>query len=64
MKILRFVLVFGGIALIGYGLYSLIGASNPETINGVEGTISQQVLGMLGIGILAILAGVFMRRRR
>ena len=64
MKILRFVLVFGGIALIGYALYSLIGVSGSETMDGTEGWISDQVLGMFGIGILAIMAGVFMRRRR
>lgn len=64
MKILRFVLVFGGIALIGYALYSVIGVSNSETRIATEGWISEQVLGMFGIGILAILAGVFMGRRR
>jgi hypothetical protein len=64
MKILRFTLVAGGIALIGYALYVSIDVSNTETMNWTETGMSQQILGMFGIGILAVLAGVFMKSRR
>ena len=64
MKILRFVLVVGGIALIGYSIYSTFDVSKTESMVWTGGKISNQLIGMLGIGILAILAGAFMKRRR
>ena len=64
MKILRFILVLGGLALIGYGLYSAFFVETTETISWGGARMSSQVLGMIGLGILAVIAGLFMRRRR
>ncbi|KAA3622760.1 MAG: hypothetical protein DWP94_07600 [Flavobacterium sp.] len=60
MKILRFVLVAGGILLFVYGAMLLL---LPQ-YRSLDQADSNQTIGIFGIGILAILAGAFMKRRR
>jgi uncharacterized membrane protein len=64
MKILRIVLVIGGLVLIGYGLYSAFFIETSETMEWGGARFNNQVLGMIGVGTLAALAGFFMTRRR
>ena len=64
MKILRIVLVVGGLALVGYGLYSAFFIETTESIEWGGAHLNNQVLGMVGVGLLATIAGLFMRRRR
>lgn len=67
MKILKIVLLIVGVVLIGMGLYQ---AFFPETVlslgplevNKKEG-LSSQTLGMIGIGVLALLGGAFIKNR-
>ena len=68
MKVLRFILILGGIALLGLGIYSKCVVNGPITISGeplfsVEG-YENQAYGMMGIGVLAILASLFSKSRR
>lgn len=68
MKILRIVLILAGLATLVLGVYSRFIIEGPLVFNG-EPWFSQegyenQAMGMIGLGILAILAGLFMRRRR
>ncbi len=60
MKILRFILVAGGILLVLYGILISV-LPQYRTIDQDE---INQIIGIFGIGLLAILAGIFMRRRR
>jgi LPXTG-motif cell wall-anchored protein len=60
MKILRFILVAGGILLVAYGTLLFV---LPQYRTFDQGD-SNQTIGIFGIGILAILAGAFMKRRR
>lgn len=67
MNILKIVLLIAGVILVGMGLYQ---AFFPETVlslgplevNKTEG-LSNQTLGMIGIGILALLGGAFIKKR-
>ncbi|WP_347373119.1 hypothetical protein [Aequorivita sp. Q41] len=65
MKILKVVLLIVGIALIVYGFYSAFMPQkipNEEVFVVVEG-LTNQTLGMIGIGILALIAGVLLKNR-
>ena len=54
MKILKWVLILVGIVLASYGLYTLF----------FEDTIVQnQVIGMVGVGLLTVLAGLAIKNR-
>ncbi|MCW5521031.1 hypothetical protein J1N09_14370 [Aureitalea sp. L0-47] len=64
MKILRIVLVVGGLALIGYGFYSGFFAETSEVMESGSSGLNNQVAGMIGVGLLASVAGLFMGRRR
>lgn len=67
MKILKIALLIVGVVLIVLGLYQ---AFFPETIVNLgplevskkEG-LSNQTLGMIGIGVLALLGGAFIKNR-
>ena len=68
MKILRFVLVASGLVLICFGIYSFFYPTALSQIDQIQGVRSEgltdQTAGMLGIGLMAILAGIFMKNRR
>ncbi|HLV93518.1 MAG TPA: hypothetical protein VKX34_10385 [Aequorivita sp.] len=69
MKILKVALLIGGVALVVMGLNQ---AFFPETdvsvgvdsleVNKTEG-LNSQTLGMIGIGVLALLGGAFIKKR-
>ena len=68
MKILSLFLVVVGIALIGFGLYNVV---FPQEILDVgllqvkESTeLNTQYLAMIGLGVLALIAGVFLTKKR
>ena len=59
MKILRFVLVAGGIILLVYGaMVSLL----PQ-YGSMDQADTNQTIGIFGMAVLAIIAGIFMKRR-
>jgi len=67
MKILKSVLIVVGVVLIGFGLYNAFVPQEvldigPLEVSTKEG-MSNQTIGMIGIGILALIAGAFMRKR-
>ncbi len=64
MKILRIVLILGGLSLIGYGLYIAFFVESSETMKWSGVRLDNQLIGMIGVGLLAAVAGFFMRRRR
>ncbi len=68
MKILRIVLLIVGVVLIIFGLYNAFVPQQvldigPLEVNAKQG-LSNQTLGMIGLGVLALLAGVFLKNRR
>ena len=60
MKILKIILILTGVALIGLGLYNVF---VPQEISGTDG-IYNQIIGMIGLGVVALLAGAFLGTRR
>jgi uncharacterized membrane protein YobD (UPF0266 family) len=68
MKILKIVLLIVGVVLIIFGLYNAFVPQQvldigPLEVNAKEG-LSNQSLGMIGIGVLALLAGALLNNRR
>lgn len=68
MKILKIVLLIVGVVLIVFGLYNAFVPQTvvdigPLEVNAKEG-LNNQTLGMIGIGVLALLAGALIRNRR
>ncbi len=68
MKILKLVLVIVGVVLIVFGLYN---AFMPQELLSIgtfevssEEGLTNQTLGMIGLGVLALLAAVFAKNRR
>ena len=60
MKILRIILVIGGLALLVYGIL----LSVLPQYRTITPEIENQRIGIFGLALLALLAGFFMRRRR
>lgn len=68
MKILKIVLLIGGVVLIIFGLYNAFVPQSvvdigPLEVNKKEG-LNNQTLGMIGIGVLALLGGALLKNRR
>lgn len=67
MKILKIVLLIVGVVLIIFGLYNAFVPQEvlnigPLEVNAKEG-VSNQTLGMIGIGVLALIAGALLKNR-
>ena len=67
MKILKIVLLIVGVVLIIFGLYNAFVPQQvldigPLEMNAKEG-LSNQTLGMIGIGVLALIAGALLKNR-
>ncbi len=68
MKILKIVLLIVGVILIVFGLYNAFVPQQvldigPLEVNAKEG-LTNQTLGMIGIGVLALIAGAMLKNRR
>ncbi len=68
MKILKIVLLLVGAALLVFGLYNAfvpqtVFAIGPIEANAKEG-LNNQNLGMIGIGVLALIGGALLKNRR
>lgn len=55
MKVLKWVLLIGGAALFCYGLFTIFDEIDTPT---------KQIVGMMGVGLLTILAGLAIKKRR
>jgi uncharacterized membrane protein YobD (UPF0266 family) len=68
MKILKLVLVIVGVVLIVFGLYNAFVPQEVVSIGAfevsVEEGLTNQSIGMIGLGVLALLAAVFAKNRR
>lgn len=68
MKILKLVLVIVGITLIVFGLYNAFVPQEVLSIGSLEVSskegLTNQSLGMIGLGVLALLAAIFAKNRR
>ena len=67
MKILRTVLLIVGVLLICFGLYNAFVPQQvldigPLEVSAKEG-LSNQTLGMIGLGVLALAGAVFVKNR-
>jgi len=68
MKVLKTVLLIVGVLLIAVGLYNAFVPQEvldigPLEVNAKEG-LSNQTLGMIGLGLLALIAGALLKNRR
>lgn len=68
MKILKIILILTGIVLIVLGLYNAFVPQEvldigPLEVNAKEG-MTNQTLGMIGLGVVALIAGAFLKNRR
>ncbi|WP_310992704.1 hypothetical protein [Aequorivita marina] len=68
MKVLKTVLLIAGVVLIIFGLYNAFVPQSvvelgPLEVNKTEG-LNNQTLGMIGIGVLALLGGALLKNRR
>lgn len=68
MKILKIVLLIVGVVLIIFGLYNAFVPQTvvdlgPLEVNAKEG-LTNQTLGMIGIGVLALIGGALLKNRR
>jgi len=68
MKVLKIVLMIVGVVLLIFGLYN---AFVPQTVLDIgpievsaEEGLTNQTIGMIGIGILAIIGGAMIKNRR
>jgi hypothetical protein len=68
MKILKSVLLVVGIVLIAFGLYNAFVPQEvldigPLEVSAKEG-MSNQTLAMIGLGVVALIAGAFLKNRK
>lgn len=68
MKILKLVLILAGVVLIVLGLYNAFVPQEvldigPLEVSAKEG-LSNQTLGMIGLGVLSLVAGAYLKNRR
>ncbi len=68
MRILKIVLLIVGVVLVVLGLYNAFVPQQvldigPLEVNAKEG-LTNQTLGMIGIGVLALIAGTLLKNRR
>lgn len=68
MKILKLILVIVGIALIGFGLYTILVPQEVLDMGALEVKkkegFNNQTIGMIGLGVVALVAGTFLSRRK
>lgn len=67
MKILKIVLMIVGVVLVVFGLYNAfvpqeVVSIGPLEVNAKEG-LSNQTLGMIGIGVFALIAGMLIKNK-
>ncbi|PVW13393.1 hypothetical protein [Marixanthomonas spongiae] len=67
MNVLKLILIVVGILLIAFGLYNAFVPQEvvdigPLEVSAKEG-LSNQTLAMIGLGVLALLAGAFIKKR-
>jgi|TARA_R100000479_G_scaffold85403_1_gene41581 Na+-transporting methylmalonyl-CoA/oxaloacetate decarboxylase beta subunit len=67
MKILKVILIVVGIVLIAVGLYNAFVPQElvdvgPLEVSAKKG-LNNQTLGMIGLGVLALIAGTFIKQR-
>lgn len=65
MRVLKVILLIVGILLVGFGLYNAfvpqeVLAIGPIEVSAKEG-LNNQTLGMIGLGILALVAAAFIK---
>jgi len=68
MKILKIVLLIVGVVLVVMGIYQAFVPQQvlnigPLEVNAKEG-LSNQTLGMIGLGVVALIAGALLKNRR
>ncbi len=63
MKILKIVLLLAGVSLIAYGIYSSFAPQQAIDLANVNEDLNNQTFGMIGIGVLALLAGLLLKKR-
>jgi len=68
MKVLKLILIVVGILLIVFGIYNAFVPQEvvdigPLEVSAKEG-LNNQTLAMIALGVLALLAGVFVKNRR
>jgi hypothetical protein len=68
MRILKIVLLIVGIILIATGLYNAFVPQQVLSVGSLEVSVKEgldnQTLGMIGLGVLAILAAILTKNRR
>lgn len=67
MKVLKLILILVGVALIIFGLYNAFVPQEVVEIGNLEVSakedLSNQTLAMIALGVLALLAGAFIKKR-
>ena len=68
MKILKLILIIVGVILIAFGLYNAFVPQEvldigPLEVSAKEG-LSNQTLGMIGLGVVALIAGAFLKNKK
>ena len=68
MKILKLVLIIVGIVLVLMGFLNALGLQKVFGIDAVEivadEELNNQIFGMIGLGIIALIAGAFLNMKR